>query len=692
MSHSHLLVEIGTEELPPKSLEQLRKAFASELGAQLRQARLSFGEVQSYATPRRLAVLIETLNPEQPDESVELLGPSREIAIGSDGAPTQAALGFMRKCGVEDISQLEFVAADKGERLVFRESRTGASLESLLPAAIETALAALPIAKRMRWGAGKQEFVRPVHWVVALYGDRPLAIDVMGIRAGRETHGHRFHCPQPIQLSSAQGYVQQLFDTAHVIADPLERKQMIIHQVNQAAAAIGGTAVMEPALLNEVTALVEWPVALCGRFDESFLQVPEEALISSMGEHQKYFHVRDAAGKLMPLFITLSNLDSPEPQRIIDGNERVIRPRLADARFFYETDLKTPLQSRFEKLEKIVFQADLGSIADKSRRVAKLATFLAPACKANPAYVEQAAMLAKCDLVSEMVLEFDHLQGIMGRYYALADGAPEEVAAAIFEQYLPQHAGDKLPETATGIALALAERLDTLAGIFGIGQPPTGSRDPYALRRASIGVLNILLQRRIELSLDEALGAAVDGYSQLKIERSTLIEQIQSYLIDRFRAMFEEQGTPVEVFRAVRSVESNSPLEIQRRVAAVHEFSQTPAAAQLAETNKRVANILAKQGTQAATGLNASLLQEEAEIALASAVALASGQLDKLMPAGQLKQSLEQLAQLQPALESFFEQVMVMVDDEALRANRLALLQAVRNQVLRVADLSELGG
>lgn len=694
MSAQDLLIELGTEELPPKSLETLRKAFENNLVNLLKDARLGHGGTQSYATPRRLAVLLRDVATQQPDEQVELLGPAVKAAFDAEGNPTQAALGFARKCGLSDVADLTRIDTPKGERLGYSEHRPGKPTAELLGELIEKALQGLPIAKRMRWGAGTAEFVRPVHWLLVRFGQSTPTLSVMGIPAGNTTRGHRFHSDGDLTIDRPADYSQVLIDKGHVVADPFERKQMIERQVNQVAEKAGGHAVIEPALLDEVNALVEWPVALCGRFDEDFLKVPEEALISSMGEHQKYFHVRTAEGSLMPLFVTVSNLESPQPEKVVAGNERVIRPRLSDARFFYETDLKTPLESGFEKLESIVFQSELGSLADKSRRVARLGEYLAPACHADPANVSRAARLAKCDLVSEMVLEFDHLQGTMGRYYAQADGEPAEVALAMEEQYLPRHAGDELPSSPTGIALALAERIDTLTGIFGIGQPPTGSRDPFALRRASIGVLNILVQRDISLNLEEVIAHAYEGYQsgQLSQHQEVLVEQVRDYLIDRFRALFEEAGTPVEVFRAVRQVEQNNPLEIQRRVEAVHQFSSSDAAEALAETNKRAVNLLAKANSQDLGKVEASRFEEPAEQQLADALASVQGQLDKLLGSHQLTAALESLAGLQKPLQAFFDSVMVMADDPVLRGNRLSLLQQVRQQVLRVADLSELGG
>ena len=689
-----LLIEIGTEELPPKSLNTLRLAFEKELCSQLEQHRLSHGATKSYATPRRLAVVVESLVEFQPDENIELLGPNKAAAFDSSGEPTQAALGFARKCGV-DVSELGSIETEKGERLAYNDSRSGANTESLLTEIIDTALSKLPIAKRMRWGAGRQEFVRPIHWALLLFGKETVNTEIMGLNSGNQTLGHRFHSNGWIKIKSASTYEDQL-NSAKVIVDMDKRRDLIEQQVAQLADQSGGRAVITPGILQEVTALVEWPVALCGRFDESFLTVPEEALISSMGEHQKYFHLVDANGKLLPLFITISNIESTDPERVVDGNERVIRPRLADAKFFYDTDLKTPLDAHKPKLEKIIFQADLGSLADKSKRVGKLSQSLAQSCGANPELTARAAEMAKCDLVTDMVQEFDHLQGTMGRYYALAMGENAEVADAIYDQYLPKQAGGALPATPTGICLALAERIDTLTGIFGIDQPPTGSRDPFALRRASLGVLNILVENKIQLDLTSVIGEAYDNYSdlesELKVSREELIANVRDYLIDRFRAWFEDEGTPVEVFRAVRKVEQNSPYEIYRRVQAVQEFAGTSPSKSLASTNKRVVNILSKVASESLPEVNDKLFEDGAETALAKTLSEAQKSVASAVSIGDFAAALSAMANLQQPLEQFFESVMVMAEQEALQLNRLSLLNQVRQLVLQVADLSELGG
>ena len=690
-AHRNLLVELGTEELPPKSLDTLRKAFEKELCAQLKAERLTFSGQQSFATPRRLAVVVQDLIESQPDEAIEALGPAKAAAFDAEGNPTKAAEGFARKYGVTDISQLEFAQTEKGERLCYRESRKGSNTSELLAKCIEAALAKLPIAKRMRWGAERQEFVRPVQWALILFGQETVAASIMGLTAGNTSRGHRFHANEAIVIESAETYQEQLLE-AKVLVDMQKRRELIVTQVNELALNLGVQAVIKDSILQEVVALVEWPVALSGRFDKDFLEVPEEALISSMGEHQKYFHLIDNDNKLAPYFITVSNIESKDQDRVIDGNERVIRPRLADAKFFYETDLKTPLDAHIPRLEKIVFQSELGSIADKSLRVAKLGTALAADCNAQAELVERAAILAKCDLVTEMVLEFDHLQGTMGKYYAEKAGENAEVASAIYEQYLPKQAGGELAQSPTGICLALAERIDTLTGIFGINQPPTGSRDPFALRRASLGVLNTLVEHKISIDLDEALGLAYDNYSDLAVPREELIANVRSYVIDRFRAWFEDEGTPVEVFRAVRAVEPSTPYEIFRRVQAVQEFSQSEVCKDLAATNKRVANILSKEDISELPAVNATLFSSEAETELQQAITSVRSEVAKPLQTGDFATALAAMASLQQPLAMFFDSVMVMAEEQNLRLNRLALLSQVRDLVLQVADLSELGG
>jgi glycyl-tRNA synthetase beta chain len=584
-----LLIELGTEELPPKALKSLGLAFRDGIVAGLEQRDLSHGQVRWFATPRRLAVQIAEVQVRGEDKQIEVLGPPADRAKDAQGNWTPAAAGFARKQGLTP-EDLQTIDTPKGVRLGLQKTEPGLDTSDCLNSIIHQAIAGLPIPKRMRWGASRVEFVRPVHWVVAMLGGRSEHGEVLGLPTGNTTRGHRFHASGDITLERPEDYVQALAD-ARVVASFELRQQMIRDQVEVEASALRASAVIDPDLLDEVTALVEWPVALTGSFEERFLAVPAEALISSMKEHQKYFHLVDEQGALMPNFITLCNIESKDPIQVIAGNERVIRPRLSDAAFFFDTDKKTPLAQHAAKLEKVVFQQKLGTVADKTRRVQQLAGALAVKIGAPKEHAERAARLSKADLVTEMVQEFSDMQGIAGSYYALHDGEAPDVAAAIAQQYWPKFAGDRLPESLTACALGLADRLDTLVGIFGIGQPPTGSKDPFALRRASLAVLRILVEKELDLDLRESLDTAVAQYPPGVIADGTT-GQVLDYMLERFRAWYEEADIPVEVFRAVATRGLSRPLDIQQRVLAVHAFSQLPEAAALAAANKRVANIL----------------------------------------------------------------------------------------------------
>jgi glycyl-tRNA synthetase beta chain len=686
------LVEIGTEELPPKALLTLSNAFRDEILSQLKAEQLAFGEVQTFAAPRRLAMVINTLDEMTPTKEVVAWGPPIKVAFDADGKPTRAAEAFAKKNGLEiDDLASKIVNDGKQDKLCHSATESGRATADLIGPIVEAALAALPIPKRMRWGASREEFVRPVHWVVMLQDSKVVNTKVMGLTAGNTSRGHRFHSSGDIVIPSPSSY-QESLRSAHVIADFSERRELIRQGVIEAAEKAGGVAVINDALLNEVSALNEWPVPLLGRFEERFLAVPSEALISSMAEHQKYFHVVDSNGQLLPMFITVANIESKDPAQVISGNERVIRPRLADAAFFYETDKKSTLDVRRESLKSIVFQAKLGSVFDKTERVARLAEILAPMTGAEPSLARRAAELSKSDLVTEMVGEFDDLQGTMGRYYATNDGEHTEVAEALFEQYLPRFAGDSIPATATGATLALADRLDTLVGIFGIGQPPTGSKDPFALRRASLGVLRIIVERGIDLDLHEALTAAAAQHAGLDAKSDTVestVKQVLTYMIDRFRAWYEDEKIPTEVFQAVAARQLSNPLDIHQRVQAVHAFNQLSEAAALAAANKRVSNILSKQaGNTIPVNVDNTLLTDSAEKALALSLAELTSEVKPLQQDRDYTEVLRQLARLRQPVDQFFDDVMVMVDDSALRNNRLALLQQLRNLFLEVADIS----
>tara|TARA_R100001440_G_scaffold32138_1_gene50663 strand:- start:1805 stop:3889 length:2085 start_codon:yes stop_codon:yes gene_type:complete len=687
MAQQDFLVEIGTEELPPKALKKLSDAFTAGFCKGLDDAGIEYGKVESFAAPRRLAIRVHGLTDAQPDKAVERRGPAVNAAFDDAGNPTRALTGFATSLGVTP-DQLDTLETDKGAWVVYRTVEKGQATVELLPQLIEQSLAALPIPKRMRWGAHKVDFVRPVHWIVLLYGNKIIDTRIMGIPTGNQTRGHRFHCPKSLIIATPDAYEVVLREDGHVLADFEERRTRIRDGVTEIARTQGqGEAVIDDDLLDEVTALNEWPVPLLGKFESRFLDVPSEALISSMKEHQKYFHVVDKNGVMLPLFITVANIESKDPSQVISGNEKVIRPRLSDAAFFYDTDRKHTLESRIEKLKPIVFQDKLGSIYDKSVRVAALARRIADAIGSDANHAERAAMLAKTDLVTEMVLEFTDLQGVMGEYYARNDGEPEEVAKALNEQYLPRFAGDSLPTGLTSCGVALADRLDSLVGLFGINQPPSGTRDPFALRRAALGVLRIIVGRELPLDLQTCCEWASEGFTNLSADDT--VTPVVDYLLERFRAHYEEQGISAEVYLAVQARRPTRPLDFEQRIRAVEAFRQMPAAQALAAANKRVSNILVKQGGDTLSeNIDNSLLQDDAEKALAAAVTGLEAQVMPLFAKGDYAPALAALADLRAPVDRFFEDVMVMAEDEQVRDNRLALLNRLRNLFLQVADIS----
>tara|TARA_R110000772_G_scaffold48719_2_gene111273 strand:+ start:21900 stop:23987 length:2088 start_codon:yes stop_codon:yes gene_type:complete len=683
-----LLVELGTEELPPKALKTLGTAFRDGIVGGLAQRGLTHGAVRWFAAPRRLAVLIQDVALQAPDREQEIQGPPADRARDDQGNWTPAAVGFARKQGLEPEA-LTVVDTPKGPRLCLRTTLAGAQLRSSFNDIIHESIRELPIPKRMRWGASRVEFVRPVHWVVAMLGGESDFGTVLGLPTGNTTRGHRFHSSGEIRLERPEDYAEALAG-AKVIADFEERRAMIREQVEVEASALKAQAVIDPDLLDEVTGLVEWPVALTGNFEPRFLSVPAEALVSSMKEHQKYFHLVDADGALLPHFITLCNIESKDPAQVIAGNERVIRPRLSDAAFFFETDKQHSLFSRLEGLRSIVFQQKLGSLYDKSQRVSRLAGELAAQLGGSVADAERAGLLCKADLGTQMVLEFADMQGIAGAYYARHDGESPEVAAAVEEHYWPRYAGDRLPQGLTAAAVGVADRLDTLVGIFGIGQPPTGSRDPFALRRASLAVLRILVEKELDLDLRECLALAVQGYSADAVAEGTA-EQVLDYMLERFRAWYEELDIPAEVFKAVSANKPGKPLDVQRRVLAVHAFSQLPEAAALAAANKRVSNILDKLEDGFRFGdVRSDLLQDPAEHTLAERLAVLGGESEGHLADGAYSEALSCLAALQAPVDAFFDEVMVNTEDPVLRGNRLSLLHSLRERFLRVADISQL--
>lgn len=694
MSARDFLVELGTEELPPKALKTLGEAFLGGIEKGLKAAGLSYSATRYYAAPRRLAVLIEQLEEQQADRTQNLDGPPIQAAFDKDGKPTQAALGFAKKCGVElaDIDQ-------SGPKLKFSQRIAGQAAAGLLPGIVETSLNELPIPKRMRWGARKTEFVRPSQWLVMLFGDEVIDCEILAQQAGRVSRGHRFHANHEVRISAPANYAEDL-RSAYVIADFAERRAQIAARVDQLAAEQQGTAIVPPALLDEVSALVEWPVPLVCSFEERFLEVPQEALITTMQDNQKYFCLLDAGGKLLPRFITVANVESKDPAQIISGNEKVVRPRLTDAEFFFKQDKKHKLETFNQRLANVVFQAQLGSVYDKAQRVSALAGFIAARIGGDATRAARAGILCKCDLASEMVGEFPEMQGIAGYYYAKHDGEAEDVALALNEQYMPRGAGAELPSTVTGAAVALADKLDTLVGIFGIGMLPTGSKDPYALRRAALGVLRILIEKQLDLDLDETVWEAVSKNEELAVSMSMgnsklnglqLKGQVLDFIFDRLRARYEDEGVEVAVYQAVRAVSPTSPLDFDQRVQAVQAFRALPQAAALAAANKRVSNLLSKANGQVAANVEAHYFDNPSEFALNAAIQQAEHAVQPLAAGRQYNLALSQLANLREPVDAFFETVLVNAEDPAVRANRYALLAKLRGLFLGVADISVLG-
>jgi len=701
VKRADLLLEIGTEELPPRSLLELSAALTSALTAGLDAAGLAHRGATGFATPRRLAVLVRALADRQSAQKLERRGPPVSAAFDSDGRPTRAALAFAASCGTE-VAQLQRLHDGRRELLYWSGVKPGAPCIELLPGIVRDALAALPIARRMRWGAGATEFVRPVHWVVLLHGRDVVDCEILGRPAGRETRGHRFHAPAALRLRSPAGYARRLESAGYVIADFAARRGRIRSGILAAAESVDGEAVIDPELLDEVTALSEWPVPILGHFDLRFLELPPEVLIATLQDHQRCFPLRGRDGRLLPAFIAVANIDSREPARVRAGNERVVRPRLADAAFFYAEDRRQPLAARVPALARVTYQARLGSLADKTARVTALATHIAGQIGEDRATVERAAALARCDLLTAMVGEFPELQGIMGRYYATHDGEPAAIAAALAEQYLPRFAGDALPATGPGRVLALADRVDTVAGGFAIGQKPTGTRDPFGLRRAALGVLRILIEARLPLNLRELIDFALDsvradllrigGGSAPPLPES-LAGDLYDYMMERLRAWWiESDRATTEMFDAVLDTRPDSPLDFNARLQALAGFLALPEAVSLTAAYKRIANILRQSPQEAAPRVDPRLLVEPAERALAVAFEELRGDVQRLLKAGRYGEALHRLAALRPQVDAFFDTVLVLTPEPAVRANRLALLTALQRQLQHTANLSRLPG
>ncbi len=678
-----LLIELGTEELPPKNLKTLMAVFAQNFEKALVNAKLGFDTVEAFATPRRLAVRVKNLDSEQPSQEVERRGPALKAALDDDGQPTKAALGFMRSCGVESIDQLEKMDTDKGTWLMFRQQQIGATLESLIESLLTQSLKELPIERRMRWGATRHEFVRPVHWLVVLYGDQILPCSFLGIGSGRVSRGHRFMSAGEFEISVPSAYLEEL-KQQKVVADFVDRRDIICKQLAEIGEQESATVEIDPALLDEVTALVEWPVALLGSFPKEFLEVPEEALISAMKEHQRYFHLTDQSGAMAPKFITISNIESIHPENVISGNEKVILPRLTDARFFVQQDQKSTLEDKRARLESVIFQSELGTYLAKADRVEALARYIAEKLQADADSTARGASLCKSDLVSDMVNEFPDLQGLMGGYYAKFEGESELVQAIISEHYFPTSSGGDLPKSLEAKCVAIADKLDTLVGMFGIGQPPTGSKDPFALRRQTLGIIRMCIEGNLDITIDDLLNASIRIHG-----KSFDASDIRSYVIERLKNWYQDEGIRFDSVDAVvttpdwQSHLSNSHKTIQ----ALEVFRDSDQASALIAANKRVANILKKQQGNSDSPVDQGLFQEEEETNLFTAILDAS---DKLEGLSMDSDKLSLLGSLRDQVDAYFDKVMVMADDDALKNNRVATLSSLRRLFLRVADLSVL--
>lgn len=688
-THDDFLVEIHTEELPPKAILKMADAFCQQIQERLEKAALTFQSIRHFATPRRLAVYVTGLASAQPDQVVERKGPALAAAFDAEGKPSQACIGFARSCGVTP-ADLKTIETPQGAWVGYLQSVSGKPVCELMPAIVEQAATALPIPKRMRWGDNDAQFTRPIHSVIMLYGADVVEGKILGYPADRKTRGHRFHSKDWLSISTAKEYAKQLRE-AYVVADFAERRALIKDEAEKAVREQidqNAIAQIDESLLDEVTGLVEWPNAIVGHFDEAFLAVPPEVLISSMQDHQRYFPVVNADKKLLPHFVTISNIMSQEPSRVAHGNERVLRARLSDAAFFFETDKKETLSSRLESLKGIVFQAKLGTLYEKVERISRLAGIIAKSLEVNEAAAKQAGLLSKTDLTTNMVGEFPELQGTMGFYYAQHDGLPTDVAIAMKEHYMPRFAGDALPANPVGQVVAIADRLDTLIGAFGINQIPTGDKDPYGLRRAAVGLIRILIENRLNLDLADALNAAVDGYT-VSLENKEAAQQVLSFIQERLRAWYQEQGIMPDVFAAVAALNITNPLNIHARVQAVQAFKKLAEAEALSVANKRVSNILAKyhENLDSAT-INPAIFEVAAEQVLARELEAKRQIVEKLSQSAQYDEVLVQLAGLRKPVDDFFDQVMVMTEDKPRRENRILLLSQLRALFLHVADIA----
>lgn len=688
MTQQTFLVEIGTEELPPKALRSLAESFAASFTAELDGANLAHGAVEWFAAPRRLALKVAQLSATQADREVEKRGPALAQAFDAEGKPTKAAEGWARGCGIT-VAEAERLITDKGEWLLYRAQMKGQSAQALLCSLVETALSKLPIPKMMRWGDSDIQFIRPVHTVTLLLGDELVPGTILGIDSARTLRGHRFMGEPELQIAHADQYPQILLERGKVMADYGARKALIKRDAELAAQKIGGKADLSESLLEEVTSLVEWPVVLTATFEEKFLAVPAEALVYTMKGDQKYFPVYDTAGKLLPHFIFVANIESSDPQQIIAGNEKVVRPRLADAEFFFKSDRKKRLEDNLPRLETVLFQQQLGTLRDKTDRIQALAGWVAEQIGADVNHATRAGLLSKCDLMTNMVFEFTDTQGVMGMHYARHDGEAEDVALALNEQYQPRFAGDALPSTPVSCALAIADKMDTLAGIFGIGQHPKGDKDPFALRRAALGVLRIIVEKNLPLDLVTLTAEAARLYGS-KLTNAQVVDDVVEFMLGRFRAWYQEEGHAVDTIQSVLARRPTRPADFDARVKAVSHFRTLDEAAALAAANKRVSNILAKSTDTPYEHVRASVLKDPAELKLATHLVVLRDQLQPLFAEGRYQEALVELAALRETVDAFFDSVMVMDEDEALRVNRLTLLSKLRELFLQVADISVL--
>ncbi len=685
-----LLIEIGTEELPPKSLKRLATAFHQELCNSLKENGLEFSETSWLASPRRLAVIVNQLEISQSDKQQQRRGPAISAAFDDDGKPTRATEGFAKSCGVA-VDQLGKLETEKGSWLVFDTLVKGKQTKELIPDMVNMALKRLPIAKRMRWGNNDFEFVRPIKWILLLLGTETIDCEIMGVRSGKHSYGHRFHHPGAIKIKQAAEYVEVLKQNGKVVADYNERRSLIKDQVEKLATKNNGAAIIDPELLDEVTALVEWPVSFAGNFNPDFLKLPKEVLIASMQDHQKYFPILDKQKNLLASFICVTNIESKEPDLIKQGNERVIQPRLSDATFFWERDLKNGLAKHIAGLNKVVYQKELGTLHEKSERLNSIISNLAKTFNIDNNNAKRAAELCFCDLLTEMVCEFPALQGTMGKYYAEADGEDANVALALEEYYQPRFAGDDLPTTTLGQCLAISEKVDTLVGIFSIGKAPTGDKDPFGLRRSAIGLLRIIIECEIDIDLKELLDSAASNYPS-KVKAKDITNDVFRFLMERLRRYYIDEGVSNDTFESVLAINSSKPLDFHHRLIAVTEFRKLAEADSLAAANKRISNILKKSDFNNTLKVKDELLSEEPEVLLAKTLKEYQKKVVPMINDRDYKSALTELAGLRESVDSFFDNVMVMCDDDDVKNNRLALLSDLNSLFLETADISKLQG